>query len=73
MSMENYQRLVLDTFKNAMSEFVSTGKVNVEMLNEAQKRLAFELDRCKVGNLPCDEIERLYGDVKWLKCDLLRL
>ena len=71
--MENYQRLVLDTFKNAMSEFVSTGKVNVEMLNEAQKRLSFELDRCKVCNLPCDEIERLYGDVKWLKCDLLGL
>lgn len=71
--MENYQRLVIDTMKKAVSEYVSTGSVDVQMLDEAQKSLAFELDRRKVGNLPCEEIEALYGDVRWLKCDLLGL
>ena len=73
MSMENYQRLIIDTLKKTMSDYVSTGNVDIKMLNEAQKRLVFEIDRCKVSNLPCNEIEALYGDVKWLKCDLLGL
>lgn len=45
--------------------------MDAERLTEAQKRLSLELDRRKVGNLPCDELEALYGDVMWLKSDLL--
>lgn len=43
----------------------------VEKLNEVQKKLAIELDRRKVNNVPCDEINSLYEDVMWLKCEVL--
>ncbi len=69
--MENYCRYVIDVLKTSLADYVSTGKVNVNQLVEAQKKLAFEIDRRKVGNLPCSELESLYGDVTWLKCDLL--
>lgn len=69
--MENYSRYVIDLLKQSFSDYIATGEVNVEMLVKAQKRLSFEIDRCKVGNLPCDELEALYGDVMWLKSDLL--
>lgn len=69
--MENYSRYVIDLLKQSFSDYVATGEVDAERLTEAQKRLSFELDRRKVGNLPCEELEALYGDVMWLKCDLL--
>ena len=69
--MENYRRYVIDLFKTTLSDYVNTGKVNVNQLVEAQKKLSFEIDRRKVGDLPCGELEALYGDVTWLKCDLI--
>lgn len=69
--MENYSRYVIDLMKRSFSDYIATGEVDAERLTEAQKRLSLELDRCKVGNLPCDELEALYGDVMWLKSDLL--
>lgn len=71
--MENYSRIVIDLLKKSFTDYIVAGKVDAEMLTEAQKGLAFEIDRRKVGNLPCDELEALYGDVTWLKCDLLKL
>ena len=69
--MEDYSRYVIELLKQSFSEYISTGEVDAEKLTEAQKRPSFELDRRKVGNLPCDELEALYGDVTWLKSDLL--
>lgn len=69
--MEDYSRYVIDLFKTSFADYVNTGKVDVNQLVEAQKKLAFEIDRCKVNNLPSDELEALYGDVTWLKCDLM--
>ncbi len=71
--MENYNRTVIDLLKKTLSDYMATGEVDADSINEAQKRLAIDLDRRKVGNLPCDELEALYGDVMWLKCDLLEL
>lgn len=71
--MENYNRYVIDLLKRSFSDYIATGEVDTERLNEAQKRLSFELDRRKVGNLPCEDLEALYGDVMWLKSDLLGL
>lgn len=71
--MESHSRNVIDLLKKSFSDYVYTGDVDKEMLIEAQKRLIFEIDRRKVGNLPCEELEALYGDVTWLKCDLLKL
>lgn len=69
--MENYSRYVIDLLKQSFSDYIATGEVDAERLTEAQKRLSLELDRCNVGNLPCDGLEALYGDVMWLKSDLL--
>ena len=69
--MEDYSRYVIDLFKTSFADYVNTGNVDVNQLVEAQKKLACEIDRRKVGNLPSDELEALYGDVTWLKCDLM--
>lgn len=73
MENYNYSRYVIDLMKRSLSDYIATGEVDAERLNEAQKRLSFELDRRKVGNLPCEDLEALYGDVMWLKSDLLGL
>lgn len=73
MENYNYSRYVIDLMKRSFSDYIATGEVDAERLNEAQKRLSFELDRSKVGNLPCEDLEALYGDVMWLKSDLLGL
>lgn len=69
--MEDFNRYVIDVMKKAFAEYKCTGVADASSLMEAQKRIAFEIDRRKVGNLPCDKLEALYGDVTWLKCDLL--
>ncbi len=71
--MENFNRLVIDTIKQSFSDFVATGEVNTENINDAQKRLSFEFDRRKVSNEPTDEIEALRSDISWLKNDLFAL
>lgn len=40
-------------------------------LSDMQKTLAIELDSRKVNNEPCEEINSLYEDVMWLKCEVL--
>lgn len=69
--MKDYNRYIINLFKQSFSDFVSTGEVDAEMLTDAQNKLSIELDRRKVGNLPFNELEALYEDIMWLKCDLL--
>lgn len=71
--MENFNRLVIDTLKESLSEYISTRSVDKTKIENAQKRLSFELDRCKVSNESTEEIEALRGDISWLKNDLFAL
>ena len=65
--MKDYSRLVIDLMKDALAH----RDVSAEMLADAQKQLAYELDRCKVNNRSTDEIQRLYDDVVWLRSEIL--
>lgn len=71
--MENFNRLVIDTLKDSLSEYVSTGSVDTAKIENAQKRLNFELDRRKVSNESTKGIEALRSDISWLKNDLFEL
>lgn len=61
----DYNRMVIDLLKDYI-----LGSEIENRLNDAQKTLAIEIDRRKVKDEPCDEINALYEDVLWLKCDV---
>lgn len=69
--MEQYYRLVIDTLKDALSDYVTTGDVDREHLREAASRLEMETDRRIVNREPIDEIAALKRDIYWVCCDLL--
>lgn len=71
--MEKYYRLVIDSLKMSLSDYVSSGNIDREMLDETLRRLSSELDRRVVNRLPIDEIEALREDISWVKNDLLFL
>lgn len=71
--MEKFYRLVIDALKMSLSDYVSTGNIDREMLDETLRRLSSELDRRVVNRLPIDEIEALREDISWVKNDLLFL
>lgn len=71
--MKQYNRLAIDAIKQAFSEHISTGEVNVADINNAHKQLNFELDRRITTKEPAEEIEALIKDILWLKYDLLEL
>lgn len=68
--MEQYYNLVIDTLKSALSDYVSTGEIDMEQVGEAISRLEFETDRRIVNREPADELARLRDTLLWLKCDL---
>lgn len=65
--MTDYSRIVIDLMKDALVH----RDVSAETLADAQKQLAYELDRRKVNNRSTDEIQRLYDDVLWLRSEIL--
>lgn len=65
--MTDYSRIVIDLMKDALAH----RDVSAQKLADAQKQLAYELDRRKVNNLSTDEIQRLYDDVLWLRSEIL--
>lgn len=67
----SYARLVIDTLKEALSSYISTGEINVESVNDAIRQLEFEADRRAVSLETPEDIERLREDLIWLKCDLM--
>lgn len=73
MEMEEYYRLVIDALKMSLSDYVSSGSIDREMLDETLQRLNVELDRRIVNRLPHEELEALIEDVSWVKNDLLFL
>ena len=62
----DYKRFVI----NLLKSYISGNNIDAE-LDRIQKKLVIELDRCKVNNEPCEEINALYEDVMWLKCEVL--
>lgn len=70
MMMENYNRLVIDVLKQALSDYVASGEIDVEQVKNAILRLEFEIDRRIVARESTEELEALRNDLFWLKCDL---
>lgn len=68
--MEQYYRLVIDTLKQALSDYASTGALDPDGASEAILRLDMETDRRIVSGEPCGELASLKEDLMWLKCDL---
>lgn len=62
-------RKVIDLMKDALAH----RDVSAQKLADAQKQLAYELDRRKVNNLSTDEIASLYDDILWLRTDIYKL
>ena len=69
--MEKYYRIVLDLYKQCFNDYVNKLPVNVDAVSEAQKCLNFAIDRAKINNEPCNELEDLKRDLNALKYDLL--
>jgi hypothetical protein len=70
MMMENYSRLVIDVLKQALSDYVASGEIDVEQVKNAILRLEFEIDRRIVARESTEELEALRNDLFWLNCDL---
>lgn len=68
--MEQYYHLVIDTLKQALSDYVSTGEIDMEQVTGAISRLEFETDRRIVNREPAEELASLRDTLLWLKCDL---
>jgi len=68
--MNEYYRLVIDTLKNAMSEYVSSGEVDMKNIANARQQLNFAIDSKIVDNQPHDELVQLREDLTWLQFDL---
>lgn len=69
--MKEYYRLVIDALKLTLSDYVSSGEIDEEMLRETYEKLSIELDRRVVNNLSTEEIEALRNDISWVRDDLL--
>lgn len=69
--MEKYYRIVLDLYKQSFSDYVNKYPVNVDAISEAQKCLNFAIDKAKINNEPCEELDVLKSDVDKLKYELL--
>lgn len=63
----SYAQVVINLLKCAIN-----GTCTKDMADKAQIAIAKAIDRCKVYNQPSGELETLYGQVMWLKCDILK-
>ena len=55
-----------------LKEKISFGSVSEKETSELLLGLGKEIDRCRVYNEPCAELERLYDDALWLKCETIK-
>lgn len=69
--MEQYYRLVIEALKMTLSDYVSSGYIDRDMLRETYAKLGLELDRRIVNRQPYEEIEALMKDISWTEHDLL--
>lgn len=69
--MEEYYRLVIDTLKQTLSDYIVAGDIDRKFVIKAVRQLEFETDRRVVNNLPIEEIDTLRNDLLWVICDLM--
>lgn len=64
--MDGFYRKMIDLLKRQLSfGSISDSEISVLLFD-----LGKEIDRCKAYDKPCAELERLYGDALWLKCEI---
>ena len=68
--MKEYYRLVIDSLKNAISEYVASGEIDTTTLAEARKKLDLAIDEGFVSNQPTEDLAALREDLAWLQFDL---
>lgn len=66
--MGRYYENMIDLLKRQ----ISIGKVNDNEVSALLLSLGKEIDRCRVYNEPSVELERLYDDALWLKCETIK-
>lgn len=66
--MGRYYENMIDLLKRQ----ISIGKVNDNEVSALLLSLGKEIDRCRVYNEPNAELERLYDDALWLKCETIK-
>lgn len=66
--MEAYYKKMIDLLKQQ----ISIGIVNDNDVSALLLGLGKEIDRCRVYNEPSAELERLYDDALWLKCETIK-
>lgn len=66
--MGRYYENMIDLLKRQ----ISIGKVNDNEVSALLLSLGKEIDRCRVYNEPSAELEILYADALWLKCETIK-
>lgn len=66
----SFERLVIDAFKQAFSEYVATGEIDMAPLSQLSTILEEEIGKRLVKKQPTADIEMLKTDIDWLKYDL---
>ena len=70
--MENYNRIVIDLYKECFSNYANGVAVNQDKIFDVQKQLNFAIDKAIIHNEPADDFEALKNDVLYLKYELLQ-
>lgn len=65
--MGSYYEKMIDLLKQE----ISIGKVNGNEVSALLLSLGKEIDRCRVYNEPSVELEMLYDNALWLKCEMV--
>lgn len=65
--MGSYYEKIIDLLKQE----ISIGKVNGNEVSALLLSLGKEIDRCRVYNEPSAELEMLYDNALWLKCEMV--
>lgn len=66
MIMDNFYINMIGLLK----ERIYFGKIREDKVSALLLDLGKEIDRCRVYNEPSTELERLYDDALWLKCEI---
>ena len=66
--MDGFYRTIIELLK----ERIAFGRASEKEASALLRELGKEIDRCKVYGKSNAELERLYKDVLWLKCETIK-
>lgn len=69
--MENYNRLVIELYKQCFSEYVKSNTVNIDAVLEAQSIICNAITKAKIENTSTEELMLLKSDIEYLKYNIL--